>query len=120
MLQIIKLRLIKVKKVAQAPMAGKQQGWDVNPGLMGTNGHASPLQEAAPVTQLAELYHWACAVVPSPSPAWSWLPFGHPVMLLPINCQIFITSISFAHTLDIFTMTTHHHEHWQEKSSLSK
>lgn len=79
-----------------------------------------PLQEAAPVTQLAELYQWACAVVPSPSPAWSRLPFGDPVTLLPINCQIFISSISFAHTLDIFTVTTHRQAHGQEKSSLSK
>ena len=37
---MMKLRLIKVKKLAQPPTAGKQQGWDVNPGLAGTNGHA--------------------------------------------------------------------------------
>lgn len=36
-LQMMKLKFIKVRILAPTPTAGKQQGWDVHPGLAGTN-----------------------------------------------------------------------------------
>lgn len=66
-----------------------------------------PPQEAAPVTQRAELYQWACSVGRSPRPAWSWLPFGHPtVTRSPVTAKGLHPEsfVLFPYTLDMLTM----------------
>lgn len=85
-LQMMKLKFIKVRKLAPTPTVGKQQGWDVNPGLAGAKWpcflhcrrlHLSPSR----VSFISGNALWSAAH----SPAWSWLPFGHPpAMLSPV------------------------------------
>lgn len=88
-------------------MAGKQQGWDVNPGLTGTNGHTSSPAGGCTCHPAG----WALSVGmlcgPQPTSCLEPASLRSSCHTLPCNnCQIYITSVLFPYTLDMFTMTT--------------
>lgn len=110
-LQMVKLKLIKVRKLAPTPTVGKQQDWDVNPGLAGTKWprflHCRRLQlSPSRVSFISGNALWSAAH----SPAWSWLPFGHPTAMLShlwwlpknyITNAVFFLSLYFGHPLEL-------------------
>lgn len=92
-LQMMKLKFIKVRTLAPAPTAGKQPGWMHTQAWLVPTGHASFPAGGGIRTQQGECDQWSAAR----HPAWSWLLCGHPTAMLSHLWQLpknYITSVA--------------------------